>query len=119
MIILDAYNANPSSMAVAIENMASMKASRKVLILGDMFELEEEAEKEHRAIGTLIREKGFQDVLLCGDLFSATASTIPGAKHFKTRDNLINFLKEKPIREATVLVKASRGMGLEKVVEHL
>ena len=55
-IILDAYNANPSSMKVAIENVAAIKGNRKTLILGDMFELEEEAEAEHRGIGKLLRE---------------------------------------------------------------
>src|SRR5690606_15611865 len=53
-VILDAYNANPSSMAAAIDNLASMKAGNKVLILGDMFELGDVAEAEHRAIGALI-----------------------------------------------------------------
>src|SRR5690606_10410469 len=67
-IILDAYNANPSSMEAAIKNLAGMKAQHKVLILGDMFELEEEAETEHRHIGKLILDLGFTDVLLCGEL---------------------------------------------------
>ncbi len=70
-IILDAYNANPSSMAAAIENLASMTANKKVLILGDMYELESEAEQEHRSIGKLIQEKGFQSVFLVGSLFKS------------------------------------------------
>jgi len=118
-IILDAYNANPSSMAAAINNLADMKAMRKVLILGDMFELEEEAEKEHRALGELISQKDFTEVYLVGKLITAAQTTFPKARHFYTRDELNSFLKQNPIENATVLVKASRGIGLEVVVENL
>ena len=118
-IILDAYNANPSSMAAAVENLASMNAPRKVLILGDMFELEGEAEKEHQMIGKLIREKGFKEILLCGELFGAAREEMPAAKYFKTRDELMTYLKNNPVSTATILVKASRGMGLEKIVDLL
>jgi UDP-N-acetylmuramoyl-tripeptide--D-alanyl-D-alanine ligase len=118
-IILDAYNANPSSMEVAIENLAQMKADRKVLILGDMFELEGEADKEHRSIGKLIRQKGFENVYLCGSLFKSALHEIPNAKYFPKKDELVSELKLFPIRNATVLVKASRGIGLETIVEYL
>ncbi len=118
-IILDAYNANPSSMQAAIENLAGMKSQDKVLILGDMFELEGEADKEHRAIGRLIRDCGFGNVYLCGNLFKAALHEIPYAKYFVTKDDLIRELKQFPVSNATVLVKASRGIGLETVVEYL
>ena len=118
-IILDAYNANPSSMQAAIENLAGMRASQKALILGDMFELEGEADKEHRAIGRLIRERGFGNVYLCGHLFKAALQEIPYAKYFVTKDELIQELKQFPLTNATVLVKASRGIGLEAVVDFL
>lgn len=118
-IILDAYNANPSSMQAAIENLAAMKASKKVLILGDMFELEGEADKEHQAIGKLIKEKGFEDVYLCGSLFKSALHEIPRAKYFPRKDELVQELKQFPVSGATVLVKASRGIGLETVVEYL
>lgn len=118
-IILDAYNANPSSMAAAIENLSTMKAARKVLILGDMFELEGEAEAEHRAIGKLIRDRGFDDVLLCGELFTAAGKDLPTAKYFQSRDALASYLKDHPITKSTILLKASRGMGLEKVLDLL
>ncbi|HEY9049416.1 MAG TPA: UDP-N-acetylmuramoyl-tripeptide--D-alanyl-D-alanine ligase [Ohtaekwangia sp.] len=116
-IILDAYNANPSSMQAAIENMAAMKAARKVMILGDMFELEEEAEKEHRALGKLIKEKGLKEVYLCGNLIKTALEEIPFAKHFTTKDALMEQLKKDHVTDATILVKASRGIGLETVVE--
>ena len=119
VIILDAYNANPSSMAAAIENIATMNANKKALILGDMFELEEEAEKEHRAIGKLIKDKGFENVYLCGALFRAALTELPHAKHFDKKDLLIEELKKNPIKDSTILVKASRGIGLEAIVEYL
>lgn len=118
-IILDAYNANPSSMAAAIENIAAMNASDKVLIIGDMFELEDEAEKEHREIGRLIKSKGFKKVYLCGSLFKSALNEIGFAKHFERKEQLIEELKRNPVADATILVKASRGIGLEAVVEYL
>lgn len=118
-IILDAYNANPSSMQAAIENVARMKAANKVLILGDMFELEEEADKEHQAIGKLIRECGLANVYLCGSLFKSALREIPYARYFIKKDDLIKELRQFPVTNATVLVKASRGIGLETVVEYL
>jgi UDP-N-acetylmuramoyl-tripeptide--D-alanyl-D-alanine ligase len=106
-------------MAAAIENMASMKATSKVLILGDMFELEEEAEKEHKGIGTLIQSRGFTKVYLCGSLFKNALREISSAKHFEKKDQLIEELKRNPISDSTILVKASRGIGLESVVDFL
>ncbi len=118
-IILDTYNANPTSMAASIENLAELKADRKVLIIGDMFELEEEAEKEHGLIGTLILEKGFSEVYLCGELMAAAHKELPRAKHFYSKNDLIEDLKQNPIHHATILVKASRGIGLETILDYL
>ncbi|MBX2964520.1 MAG: UDP-N-acetylmuramoyl-tripeptide--D-alanyl-D-alanine ligase [Cyclobacteriaceae bacterium] len=118
-IILDAYNANPSSMEAAIKNLAGMKAKQKVLILGDMFELEEEAEAEHRNVGKLIRDLGFTNVLLCGKLMSAALKEFPRARHFYTKEELLEALKQTPVSNATILVKASRGIGLEVTLEYL
>jgi UDP-N-acetylmuramoyl-tripeptide--D-alanyl-D-alanine ligase len=118
-IILDAYNANPSSMSAAIDNLAAMKASDKVLILGDMFELEEDADKEHRALGRLIRERGFQRVYLVGSLVKSALTELPVAKHFETKALLGEELKKNPITGATILIKASRGIGLESIVDLL
>jgi UDP-N-acetylmuramoyl-tripeptide--D-alanyl-D-alanine ligase len=118
-IILDAYNANPTSMQAAIENLAAMKAARKVLILGDMFELEDEAEKEHQALGKLIQQKGFNEVYLCGKMMKIAQVEIPSAKQFGSREDLILELKANTFADATILVKASRGVGLEAVVDYL
>lgn len=118
-IILDAYNANPSSMQAAIENLASMKTGRKVLILGDMFELEDESVQEHQRLGALIKERNFSDVYLCGMHMKAAFEVIPSAHYVQTKQELINELKRHPIQSATILVKASRGIGLEGIVEYL
>ncbi len=118
-IILDAYNANPSSMKVAIENIAAMKSANKVLILGDMFELEEEAETEHRAVGRLISNLSFKQILLCGTLMRWAKDEYPPAQLFETKDSLIQELKSNPLKDATILVKASRGIGLEAIVEFI
>ena len=118
-IILDAYNANPSSMAAAIENLAAMKADRKILILGDMYELEGEAEQEHRNIGKLIQEKGFKEIYFVGLLFKSALKETPTAKHFESKQLLMDELKKHPLNNSTILVKASRGIGLETIVEVL
>jgi len=118
-IILDAYNANPSSMAAAIENLAAMNAEKKILMLGDMYELEGEAEQEHRNIGKLIGERRFENIFLVGSLFKSALKEIPNAKHFNSKQLLQEELKKHPLTNATILVKASRGIGLETVVEVL
>jgi len=118
-IILDAYNANPSSMEAAILNLAAMKAAKKVVILGDMFELEEDAEKEHKRIGELLKEKKFDRALICGKLMKSAAETFQDAIYFENKDLLTAELKANPIKDATILVKASRGIGLETIVEFL
>jgi UDP-N-acetylmuramoyl-tripeptide--D-alanyl-D-alanine ligase len=119
VIILDAYNANPSSMQAAIENLAAMHAVKKVVIVGDMFELEDEAEAEHRALGRLLKSKNFSEVYLCGKLSRFAKEDFEGAKHFETKDALVAELKQNPLTGATILVKASRGIGLETILEFL
>lgn len=118
-IIMDAYNANPSSMEAAIQNLASLKASHKVAIVGDMFELEQEAQEEHARIGELLKEKNFDRVYLCGSLMKSAKEKNQSAFHFETKELLVEELKRNPISNSTILVKASRGIGLETVVEYL
>jgi len=117
-IILDAYNANPTSMEAAIENLARMKELRKVAILGDMYELADEAEQEHALLGTLLKEKKVE-AWLCGPLMAAAQKTFPQGRFFATKADLIRELVSHPIRNAVILVKASRGMALEEVVESI
>lgn len=118
-LIMDAYNANPSSMTAAIENIDNMQADNKVLILGDMFELEEDAEKEHRAIGELLATKNFTLVLLCGELMRSAKQVYPKAIQFDTKEALTDYLKTQQIENALILLKASRGVGLETILEYL
>ncbi|HEY5824731.1 MAG TPA: UDP-N-acetylmuramoyl-tripeptide--D-alanyl-D-alanine ligase [Cyclobacteriaceae bacterium] len=118
-IILDAYNANPSSMEAAINNLAEMKASRKVVILGDMYELEEEAEAEHKKVGSLLKEKGIKEAYLCGKLIQVARETFPEANFFESKEQLYEKLKKEPIQNATILIKASRGMAMEKVIDYI
>jgi len=115
-IILDAYNANPSSMEAAINNLAALKTVNKVAIVGDMYELEGEAEAEHKKLGLLLKEKGIRSYL-CGQLIQAAKEVFPEGNYFSNKDELIKTLKESPIQNSTVLVKASRGMALEGIVE--
>ncbi|MFM7193931.1 MAG: UDP-N-acetylmuramoyl-tripeptide--D-alanyl-D-alanine ligase [Bacteroidota bacterium] len=118
-ILLDAYNANPTSMEAAIRNLASMPAKKKVAIVGDMYELGEDTDAEHRAIGNLLASSGLDLSVVCGPQMLQAAHSFPGAVHCADRDALIAWLKANPIQDATVLVKASRGMGLEKIVDVL
>jgi UDP-N-acetylmuramoyl-tripeptide--D-alanyl-D-alanine ligase len=118
-IILDAYNANPTSMEAALDSLSSMKEKHKVAILGDMYELEEETEREHARIGTLLKEKNITEAWLCGPHMKAALKQFPSAKHFETKEALITGLKSNPIVGAVILIKASRGMALEKIVEYI
>lgn len=118
-IILDAYNANPSSMEVALRNLAQMKAKRKVVILGDMYELEGESEREHAKIGELTTELGIEEGLLCGTLIRSAQAANHALKYFEDKAQLGDYLKANPIDHATILVKASRGMALETIVDLL
>lgn len=118
-IILDAYNANPSSMQAAIENLASMKDAKKIAILGDMFELGDDTDKEHRSIVNQVAEKNFYATYLCGKLFYAIKEDKPNVMYFSEKEALLDALKKDAISNAVVLVKASRGIGLESVMEIL
>ncbi len=118
-IILDAYNANPDSMKAAIGNLKAMKEPSKVAILGDMLELGDYSDQEHATIGKIACEAALQQILLCGPRMKKAKETCPSALHFETRDELLAYLKKSPLTNQTILIKASRGMGLEKVVEAL
>lgn len=118
-IILDAYNANPNSMKAALQNFNQMKGTYKVAILGDMFELGDGSEEEHVKIGQLLTEMSLDKVLICGTASKAIATGYPAALHFETRKDLIEFLKKEPVKNGDILIKASRGMGLETLVDYL
>lgn len=118
-IILDAYNANPSSMKAAIENFAALNRPKKVLILGDMLELGEESVHEHHELGRLIARYDFDKILLCGISIIEVMDNNSEAVHFENRLMLSNYLKSKKYKDTTFLIKGSRSMGLEEVVNYL
>ena len=116
ILLKDYYNANPTSMLAALENFKSFKAEAKWVILGDMFELGVESKKEHQAIGDYCLKQEFEKVILVGSHFAATTHS---HAHFKTTEDLVNFLKTNKPKGKTILIKGSRGMQLEKVVAYL
>ncbi len=116
-IILDAYNANPSSMKVALESLLKMASSKKGVILGDMLELGEESKSAHGDI--VSKTQGIEHVLLCGPLIGQALESNPSAIHFPDKSGLISFLKNNPMNHTTILIKASRSIGLEEVVDFL
>lgn len=117
MLILDAYNANPVSMKAAIENLAEMESRNKVVILGDMNELGEISEAEHYKIGELTKNQRFNKVIFCGEKILAAKNANPESTYFKEKDQLIDYLHENPFDKALILIKASRSLGLEKLVD--
>jgi UDP-N-acetylmuramoyl-tripeptide--D-alanyl-D-alanine ligase len=118
LIWLDAYNANPSSMEKAIENFAKLDFDQKVLILGDMFEMGEQAAKEHDLLLQKIAVNQFSDVLLLGSNFEQVAANV-GLKAYKSMGELREFIKSVGYTDTAFLIKGSRGMKMEDVVEAL
>lgn len=115
-VIIDAYNANPTSMNAALRNFHDMKVNNKTLILGDMFELGETTLKEHQQIIDLISQLQFEKVILAGSIFSQLES---GFLTFENTAGLLAYLTENPIRDSYILIKGSRGMTLEKCIDLL
>lgn len=118
-ILLDAYNANPTSMQASLEHFMTVQATNKVVILGDMFELGEESEAEHRRIGEVVAKGNFDKVLLCGKQMQAAVEANPKAYYFIDKFSLNNWLYDNKFQHSHILIKGSRGMGLESVVELL
>jgi UDP-N-acetylmuramoyl-tripeptide--D-alanyl-D-alanine ligase len=113
-LIMDAYNANPSSMEQALINFANMSWQNKVLIIGDMLELGDESQAEHDKILDLIRELGYKTVFLVGEQFS-----IKGKAYtcFTNTSDAREYFRQHPVVAATILIKGSRGIGLEKLTD--
>jgi UDP-N-acetylmuramoyl-tripeptide--D-alanyl-D-alanine ligase len=117
-ILMDAYNANPTSMVAAIENFDQIKESNKILVLGDMLELGSESANEHQQIVDLIQNRKFAKTILVGDWFAKTNNRI-NANIFLNVDMAIDWLKVNPIKNSTILIKGSRGIRLEKILDSL
>ena len=117
-LVVDAYNAIPTSMAAAIENFSMIQAQDKMLILGDMRELGDVSEAEHRQIVELLKTKGFTQVWLVGSEFAKAASG-GGFRLFPDVEAVKETLQSEPVSGKTILIKGSNGIGLTKVVEFL
>ncbi len=117
-IICDYYNANPTSMLAAIKNLSELKADNKVLILGDMFELGNDAEIEHQTIVLEALQHNFSQIFFIGELFCKISQSAK-AKFFANTLEALNYLKEQPLQNALVLLKGSRGMKLESLLDSL
>ncbi|MGI9547375.1 MAG: UDP-N-acetylmuramoyl-tripeptide--D-alanyl-D-alanine ligase, partial [Flavobacteriaceae bacterium] len=115
-IILDAYNANPTSMRAALENFEQLRGSEKIVFLGDMFELGRQSEKEHQDTADLVENMKFSDAYLIGEGFGKTQSSL---KRYRTFEALSDYLKEHPLAPSQILIKGSRGMALERILELL
>ena len=116
-ILLDAYNSNPMSLKKAIQNLENIKHENKIIILGDMFELGEETNIEHQKIIDQCLKSGVSNVFLVGKIFNANNNT--NYTSFDNIGDLITLLKTQSIEDAFVLIKGSRGMKLEQVVDCL
>ena len=114
-IIMDAYNANPTSMNASVRNFRNICGDHALLILGDMRELGDASEQEHKAILELLKSSGFRQVFLVGPCFSQFNDN-PDFLTFATVDDLVTFLNEHPVQGQTILVKGSRGIQLEKAL---
>ena len=117
-LVVDAYNANPTSMAAALENFSMIKAQDKMLILGDMRELGEASDAEHRKIVEEIVKYGFTQVWLVGSEF-AKAADGSGFRLFADVDEVNKALESEKIAGKTILIKGSNSIGLTKTITNL
>ena len=126
ILIEDAYNANPTSMAAALENLATVQAPLKAAMLGDMRELGTESVAEHIAILKKLASMHLDLVCLVGEEFRKALEEVTepveetsNAKWFPTSDDLVAWLKENPVSDHTILIKGSRGIRMEKILPEL
>ena len=115
-IILDAYNANPTSMMAALQHFNTIKTASKMVFLGDMFELGETAQEEHQDIVDYLSNTNIDEVHLIGSYFSKTKLQVKNCHQYKTFEALKSAFKNTIPKDTTVLIKASRGMALERIL---
>lgn len=116
--LMDAYNANPSSMEASVKSFAALQTpKRKVVILGDMFELGEYSLKEHAALGELVSRLGFDYVVLYGENMQHALPYLPKALYFTDKFSMHNWLLDMKFENTFFLVKGSRSTGLESVLK--
>jgi len=117
-VICDFYNANPSSMTAALKNIAVLSADKKTAILGDMFELGPESLGQHEIIAKQAAESSLDQIIFIGKDFFHHKNDVKGI-FFETPAEAAIFLQENPIEDHLVLLKGSRGMKLESLLQYL
>ena len=118
VLIMDAYNANPSSMNTALDSFGAIDHTDRVLILGEMFELGSAKQEEHQALVNRISEEGYREVYLVGSVFEKL-SLSGDFKVFRETGELEIWLKDHPLEHRLILLKGSRAVGLERLVGSL
>lgn len=118
-VLMDAYNANPSSMKVALDNFWLIDTAKKILVLGDMLELGEDSHKEHKHIIELIQQNGFEHFILVGKEFMNAAEDKMKTVVFEDSIKAAEYIKQKNPLNTYILIKGSRGIKMEKVLEAL
>lgn len=120
-LIVDAYNANPTSMEAALKNFAALQAEHKAVLLGDMLELGEDSIAEHVRIAAMALDSGFETVCFVGAEFRKAVGQLSGtqARVFDTSAHLASWLSEHQLEGFSCLIKGSRGTRMEKVIETL
>lgn len=116
-IILDAYNANPTSMKAALESFEETGKNPKIVLLGDMFELGETAGEEHQKITDMVLEMDLEGAYFIGEIFYSTQTSF---QKFNSVDEIVSFLRSNPLpKNSTLLIKGSRGMALERLLDFI
>ena len=115
-LIIDAYNANPSSMKVALDNFITMPVQPKAIILGDMRELGPTSDELHAEVVAQIKKGQFDKVFLCGEHFSKVGKEF---SPFATTEAMLEELRKQPLKGYHILIKGSHSMGLEKLADIL
>lgn len=120
-LIIDAYNANPTSMDAAIRNFSAIKAEKKAMMLGDMLELGEDSIKEHIEVIKKVLDTDTDLLCLVGKEFTEAVKTenSENIHHFLTSVELAEWIEKNPINDHTLLIKGSRGTKMEKIIEKL
>jgi UDP-N-acetylmuramoyl-tripeptide--D-alanyl-D-alanine ligase len=118
-ITLDAYNANPSIMKASITSFVNNREKKGVVILGDMFELGTQTASAHQEILNLVVETNVEDILVVGKYFFKTQTQDPRVQYFSTLEEIKNFLIQNPFDKSDILIKGSRRMTLETLLEQL
>lgn len=117
-LLLDTYNANPSSMEVSLKNFSSFIGS-KTIIIGDMFELGRDSATEHQKIANMAESLGFEFIYLVGENFYKTKNNSSNIKKFHSTEEIKNYVKTHKISTQNILLKGSRGMTLEKLIDYI